>query len=470
MGSPNEELGTVNPLGLSVLGWSTRRRAFRVVASVTAGLFFGLGLLASAPLPWASGPAWAAPGKVAQRAALFVVSKRNSVAGEAKVLQSLMRDELGKLAGIVAVGAYGDSATPIGQTVGPDVEAGFRALNERDGAAAEAAFRKAYDQLSAYRGPFDKRLMARTLKGLAVASVLTGRLPAAEQMVNAALNLWPDQQAAEYGWTLDARTAFRDVERKRIEQPLGSVELTSEPSGAEIRVGGDLKGFTPLTVQGLGPGAHWFEATLDGYARGGTFVDVMPGQGGIAHIDLDPLRDKGAIEAALRNVQRLIRSTKSAGPLANLQRLTAAHYVIVLQVDKRRGNYQFDGWVRSGSEAPERLNVTFAEDANLVTNLQGLLSTTLQAEVAPGDDVFVLDGPPQASVMDGDSLYIDPNDPIFKEDKRHGSDPITEQWWFWAIAGTAAAALVVGGVYLFSSDDEGSGPAGNVLINLNRLQ
>lgn len=444
----------------------------RAVAVVTMAAFAALTLLGPRLGPGGlalSGAAHAAERRPVRRVALFVMPDKRAGSGEAKVLRSLMREELRKLRGVVAVGANGDPAESAATAIGPGVEAGFRALNDREGDKAEALFKKAYDAISTYRGPLDKRLMARILKGYGVASAMTGRASNAEQMMGASLNLWPDQQASEYGWTMDTRTAFREVERSQAEAATGSVEISSDPDGAEVRIDGELKGFTPLEVKGLAAGQHWVEATIDGYYRGGQFVAVPAGDASIAHVPLDAVPNRRTIDAALSNVQRLIRGAQVAAPLGDVRRLAGADVVIAMEVDKVRGSYELSGWMLGSGGPPVRVSGTFAEDANLLANLQGMLAKALGTEAGNDDELVVLDGPPQSSVMDGGEIYIDPNDPIFKEEQKKSGEAITDTWWFWTIAGSAAVALVVGGILLFSGGDEGSGPAGSVVLDLHRV-
>jgi len=437
---------------------------------VTAGLVFlatslgmpGVGVFAPPE------QAHAAEARGQKRVALFVVPRRRAADGEAKALQSLMRETLWRLDRIVAVGAHRDPAIPIGREIGGLVEQGFRALNDRQGEEAERIFRQAYDRVVTFDGPFERRLMARILKGLGVASVMTGQETYGEQMMGASLNLWPDQQVGEYGWTLDTRTAFRETERLRGEQALGAVDISTDPEGAEVRVGGELRGFSPLEVQGLAPGLHWVEVTLDGYSRTSQFVAVPPGESSIAFMALDPLPDKRTVDAALANVARLIRSPQVGAPLSNLQSLTSADVVIALELERTRTSFELQGWIRSGSASAERLQGTFPDDGALLDNFRVFLGDALGVGEAPDETILGLDSPPAASVMD-DDLYIDPNDPIFQSERRVERESITDTWWFWAIAGGLTAGLVVGGILLFSADSTGSGPVGNVVIDLHRL-
>lgn len=457
---------------LSVLRWSARRRLMRAVAVTTLFAFAVVADFAALPTGglWAVHGAHAAESGPKRRVALFVLPKRRGGEGDAKVFESVLRGELSKLRGVVAVGVNNDPAAPITRTAGPLVEAGFRALNDKKVPEAVQSFKQAVDLVTTYRGPFDRRLFARALKGLGVASVMNGQIPDAERMIVASLNVWPDQQVGEYGWTLDTRTTFRDIERQRGEQAQGTIEVSTEPSGAEVRVDGVLRGFAPYEVTGLPAGEHWVEATLDGYSRGGTFIDVQPGEGSIAYLELESVPDSRTFTAAKANVARLMRSNQVASPLSNVQRIAVADAVLVFELDRSHGSYNLEGWSRIGNGSIERQQVSIAEDGQPLDEARNFMAGILKTDLAPEDDLVALDGPPQASMMGSGDLFIDPNDPIFKQDEKKQAESITEKWWFWAIAGGVTAALVVGGVILFSGGDSGSGPTGNVLVNMHGLQ
>ena len=69
----------------------------------------------------------------------------------------------------------------------------------------------------------------------------------------------------------------------------------------------------------------------------------------------------------------------------------------------------------------------------------------------------------------GGDLIIDPNDPIFRTNNDDDDDAITGKWWFWAVVGGVTAGLVGGGYALLSASGEGSGPAGQIVLDVGRL-
>jgi hypothetical protein len=58
----------------------------------------------------------------------------------------------------------------------------------------------------------------------------------------------------------------------------GSVNIRTEPSGAQVYVDGDLKGSTPVAIEGLSAGSHTILLTHYGYQDQITFVTIKPGQ------------------------------------------------------------------------------------------------------------------------------------------------------------------------------------------------
>jgi hypothetical protein len=59
---------------------------------------------------------------------------------------------------------------------------------------------------------------------------------------------------------------------------LGTVSITSEPSGASVSENGDDVGETPLVLNNLSPGHHIFKLTHSGYSKGSVSAEVTPGE------------------------------------------------------------------------------------------------------------------------------------------------------------------------------------------------
>ncbi len=433
--------------------------AVRAIAALTAVAFTSLVLQAP--------PAFAAAPGATKRVAIFVFPKTKAAAGDAQVLQSFMRAELRKLVNVMSVAGQAEPPVPAKTLVLPSIETGFRSLNERNPSAAQDAFEKAYRDITQYKGAVDKRLLARALKGLGSAQIMNGS-PDGSDTLDTSLNVWPNQQISDYGWTLDLRTAFNELVNRRSQTSPGSIEIDTEPAGAAVRIDGELKGFSPVEVKDLTAGKHWVETSLDGYRWSAMFVEVPGGDGAIHSVELEPTPNKGAFDAAYKALERGIGKGQVNGPLADLARVTTADAVVALEVTPGQGNYTLSGFVRDGGEV-RKLNVVVPQDAQIGENLRKFLASAINAQTAADDSELPLDGPPQTTVFNEGDVILDPDDPIFAEKKKADEDAVTSEWWFWVLVGGVTAGLVVGGIALFSGSDSGSGPSGNVVLNVNRL-
>ena len=108
--------------------------------------------------------------------------------------------------------------------------------------------------------------------------------------------------------------------------------------------------------------------------------------------------------------------------------------------------------------------------------INGVIGAATATALEAGHRVIgILDAPPaDTTVMEvggdpSDELFIDPNDPILKTRKKRRARSITKEWWFWTAIGGTAAALTVGAIVLFSQQDEGKGPVGDLVINFNKV-
>ena len=444
--------------------WGSRRgiamtTAGRVIAAWTALAF---SMLVAQP------PAFAAAPSSTMRVALIVLPKSKAGAGDAQVLQSFMRAELKKLVGVMSVAGQAEPPAAVKSLVLPSIETGFRLLNERNPSDAQDAFEKAYRDITQYKGAVDKRLLARVLKGLGASQVMNG-MPEGSDTLDTSLNVWPNQQLSDYGWTLDLRTTFNELVNRRAQLAPGSIEIDTEPAGAAVRIDGELKGFSPVEVKDLAAGKHWVETSIDGYRWSAMFVEVPTGETAIHSVELEPSPAKGAFDAALKAIERGLPRGQAGGPMGEMQRATGADAVIALEVSSTNSGYSLAGFVRSEGGTVKRVSTVVAQDGNIAENLRKFLAESLGVQTAADDSELPLDGPPQTAVFTEGDIILDPDDPIFAEKKKTEGDSVTSEWWFWALVGGVTAGLVVGGVALFGAQEEGTGPTGNVVLSVNRL-
>ena len=444
----------------------------RTVALLTAGTFLHLCLSTTLPAGTWSSEAHAQEGRE-RRVAVFLLPSKASEKDDAQVLQTLLREEVGKLSGIRALTGSPEPSESLATLVGQSLEDGIRALNDRDAAKAQIILTDVFEKLTRYTGAMDKRTMARVLKARGVAYALSDQLSEAQAMMRASLNIWPEQRDAEYGYTLDVLQTFKGVQRMRSEEGTGGIAVVTEPVGAEVSIGGSVVGYAPVKQTDLPPGMHWVQVSLDGYVRSGSFIEVVAGEEAAHRISLKPRANEAAWEKVIGGMPRAFKSKSAAGvTLPALISMLEADEVLALRAIPQRNGYMIAGWYQS-TNSLRTVRLKLKRDANFMGNLQAWLQSTLLAEAGAAEESVGLDAPPRAAVMavaeEDDDLFIDPNDPILKSKVTVAKKSITDEWWFWASVGGVATALTVGAVVLFAGEDEGTGPVGSVSIDLYKV-
>lgn len=417
--------------------------------------------------------------------AVFVTPAKADAESDARLLEQFMRDQVATLEGATLVTGAGPGVTP--PNVADSVEAGYRMLNDYATAKPDAkpslagaitAFSGARDALVAHEGPLGeagRRLLARTLKGLAVALATTGKNEEAQPLVRDSLNLWPEQSAMEYAWSKEAYTLFGFAAKMRESKKAGSLAIEAEP-GFRVVVDGRPRGYTPATVTDLAPGLHWVELSRDGYTTLGQSVEI--GEGEEKKVALAPAArgDKEAFEAALAKAAKARSAKRAAGPLGDVMRITGAEALIVVRGEVKKGAFQLRGWA-SGAE-PKPIKVEIPRDASLRDNLQKLLTDTFGvAAGGSGAPDPSLGGPPKTSVFAETGGAGEAGDKIADPEVEEGeegaeSEAFYETWWFWTAVGVGVAGATAGILVavLGGEDEEPVVRTGTLEIDFGGLQ
>ncbi len=411
------------------------------------------------------GPLGATVARAAERPiALFVQPRKARDQGPATVLQALLRKELRGLAGVRLVVGSPEPPRLLAELVGEDVEAAYRALNDKDNAGALKLFQKAFKTLEGYRGTLDKRMAARILKGLGVSLVLTNQIAEGTKYIRASLNLWPDQVAADYGWAPMAVNMFVEAQNRLAEGKTGSIDIVSEPPGAEVIIAGEVRGFTPITVTDVPVGLQWVSVQADGHKWAGGFVDVKDGEEASEGYALEPIEDAASYNTLMSRLKKSgLKASKAPALLQGLTTFLSAQGLLYFQATQSRGEFVLDGWYFDG-HTPKKIRQTLGGDA-LLDQVHALLANTLGVKSADEELPPPLDGPPASSVVSqDDEVTVNLGD---LGGEKVTQESVTGKWWFWAIVGGATAGVTAMLVALLSTSESGSGPVGNVVIDLH---
>jgi hypothetical protein len=415
-----------------------------------------------------------------RRVAIFMRADSVKVEQDATVVQSIFRQSVSRLLGVelspgspvrnadnaaraAAAAAEGEEALNLDPAVAPDF-----------GARAAEKFQLAADLLQAAPGAGDVRLLAWVMKGLGVARVIQGDRANAESLYRRSVLLYSDQTAAEYLYTDEASDLYEQVTQTMGTESSGQLEIISRPAGAEVYVGGQLRGYAPLSLGNLSAGEHYVMLAKDGYWRWAEFVGVVPGESTARTVDLAEAPAKAAIDVATGAVSR--KMSRKAGDTATttLSEALGASDVLLARVDvNKAGEFEIDGFYRDGLGQVSEVDFQMARDASFIGNIQAFLEQRLGVTGAPELPQGPLSAPQRiapASAEGSGDYVIDPNSPLFKKTGEE-EESITDQWWFWTLIGVGAvgAGLAIALPLTLGKDEGGGGPTGNLLINLNGL-
>lgn len=461
------------------------RRALRLVALATTVLFLNL-LFALDVARLTSGgglglqDAWAQAGT--RRVAVFVLPAKDDDLQTAQVLNSIVRENVRQLGDVQLVTG---SATPGEEhlaRISELADQGFSQLDRREVPQAVATFSQANDLLQRALPAVDRRTHARVLKGLGVAKFLAGETDAARGFVKKSLLVFPKQAAGEYDYSLEAKNLYRDARRELQDQPTGTIEVVSEPVGAEVHVDHYLKGYTtagePLRLQNLQAGPHFVQLAKGGYQTWAGYVELEPAGTAKVEPKLTISPNGKRFEALLDDAREALRSGRGVEPaLKELRRLLDANEILVVLASQSPEGFRLNGFFLppEGEMAP--VDETVVQDSTLYQNLRDLTAMTLGGEYAAQGDL-ALDSPAGAATevalspegAGAEDLVLDPDSPIFAGTKRAEPDPVYKQWWFWTIVGVAVGGATAGIVLLSTSQSGGGGgPTGGVSVHLNQF-
>ena len=115
-----------------------------------------------------------------------------------------------------------------------------------------------------------------------------------------------------------------------------SMEITSVPSGAEVRINGELIGRTPLRDHALAPGMHRIEVSHSHYAVHERQLGVSGGERLDLHVRLEPGRGELVLYSNPRGAWVEVDGRRQEGTTPLLLKLPSGHHEIAMGMDERR--------------------------------------------------------------------------------------------------------------------------------------
>jgi PEGA domain len=91
------------------------------------------------------------------------------------------------------------------------------------------------------------------------------RVAQAKEAFTAAATLQTKVEADPARFNPNTVAQFARAQREALQAPSGSITLTGQPEGAQVRIDGRNVGTLPLSLRGLPPGHHWVKVTDEGH-------------------------------------------------------------------------------------------------------------------------------------------------------------------------------------------------------------
>jgi hypothetical protein len=221
----------------------------------------------------------------------------------------------------------------------------------------------------------------------------------------------------------DLMRLYEEVRKDVAKLARGSIEILSEPDGAQAYVDGRFVGVTPTAVEGLTIGRHFLTCKKEGYAKGVQKVVVS------AHRQQSVTARLRRSEKYLLLAQSIERSGQAFGrevasdAMIELRSFLFIDQVVFVRLSQHGSDAAIDAAVydlrsqRRLSQVKRSLRPEQAESAGEE------VARTLFLNVA----------------YDGSLPAPPPERPPPSAHQR----PLTAQWWFWTAIGVATAAAIV---------------------------
>lgn len=353
------------------------------------------------------------------------------------------------------------------------IEDALRALLLRTPKRAQERLMAAAAKLKEAPQAGDERLYARLYKAQGLALLAVGDLVPARDMVVKSLVLVRAQKEEEYAaYGSQARELFAAVAPNVQKGATGDLKVVTRGGKADIWIDGDWRGTGTAQASSLPAGTHRITVRQGGQIAERRFVEVAAGKTVAAEFDLKAAPFSSDLEQG-----RSVLATNFKQPSVvedrtrELRNQLGADQMLVLRPTKDKKVTGLQGYFLGADGSFKKVEANITMDENYFDHLGEFLAETVGAKLGPDIASTPLDQR-QSVVVQGAGArragadQIDPNAPIF-EDEKTKKKSVFSQWWFWT-AVVAGAGLVGGGLYYLSKGgpDSAAGAVGTVQVKL----
>jgi hypothetical protein len=320
-------------------------------------------------------------------------------------------------------------------------EMGKGAYDNLDPEAAAAKFIAAAEAYEKQPGVMEPQQLAQIFIFLGASQLLNGDKAGAKTSFSRALAAHPGTLPEPGLFGSDVMAAFNDAQQEFNSLKPGSLDIDSRPSGAQVTVGGEGVGVTPLENVPVHPGRHPVIISLPGYVPYASYPLVASGKRAEVKPQLEPLPAMAELLAAASRAasERGFDASSMPPEVATVADKVGARYVVLAAVRQKKAD-----------PAEAELQVW---DVRTKNRLRGV-----EVELQPGD-------PENSLVVAADQVHgfltgrvvAQPSSSPLKN-----LPPVMKKPWFWA-AVVGGAAVVTGGILYATQDRRGGDPLGPIV-------
>lgn len=407
--------------------------------------------------------------------AVLVIPLTRKNADDAEGLERMLAESATRLDTVRLFDFSPAPSAEVGAQAADLVEEGLRAMLLRTPKRAQERLSSAVQVLSEAPSAADERVYARLYKGQALAWLANNELLQARDALVKSLLLFPNQTAEEYAaYGNTARELFETVKSGQANSPTGDLKVSVKGGKADIWVDGTHRGSGSVVVSDLPIGAHRVTARLPGQLAERRFVDIAPDKTASVEIDLKaasfgPDLDQG------RNVliANFAQPSVVEDRIRELRNQLGADQMLVVRPKLTKKTTELTGYFLGSDGGFKKVTASIDKDENYMQKLADFVAVTVgskllaEASSRPLDlrESVVKTGGGAAATA-GANTYIDPNAPLFEDEKKEEKS-ITKKWWFWA-AVVGGAGLIGAGLYAISagSGSKAATASGTLKIDL----
>ncbi len=213
-------------------------------------------------------------------------------------------------------------------------------------------------------------------RGLALTRLADGDRRLASAYMMTAIHMKPGLKEQDFFGRAELKDLFREVKASYNLLKVFQVRVETQPSGAEVYVGDKLKGYTPLSVDGLKQGAHLLRVRKDGYYSHGWLAETHPGGRLTLSHNLRPIAGRAKLVEWVRTLQNTRTWKRNPEQItaaaAGIRRLLRCTDVVVAKVKRTSKAYVLKGAVAPHGKDPAQVDLKIPVNAELLKRVNVL--------------------------------------------------------------------------------------------------